>query len=286
MPPTSILPKQDAELDLTVVIICYNSAQLIVDNLSEVLHSRRWRSLVVDNNSAGDTITLLRQHFPADKLVLLPRNEGYGRAANVVLGKLQTRYALLLNPDIIASEADITGFVEHARGQHPPAAIVAPATRPEEKTSTGMLECDEVLGAAMLFDQEQMRGIGWFDEQLFLYYEEKDLCRRARQAGSRILQDSDHYLRHDKGTSSGSSERIAYLKQWHVGWSSCYYLNKHGLDRGRRSPWFMLLRYSVKATLYYRDRGENLKYRARCAGVLAYIQGLAAFDADGQPRAS
>ncbi|MFV0476346.1 MAG: glycosyltransferase [Parahaliea sp.] len=274
----------DTEFDLTIIVISYNSGQLVIDNLDSVVNSRRWLTQVIDNNSSDNSFQLMSKHFQPEQLIALPRNEGYGRAANVALMFLKTRYALLLNPDIAVDEKTVADFVHHAINTAPDAAIIAPATRPEEQCHCGMLAQRDVLGAAMLFDREQFKDIGWFDEHLFLYYEEKDLCRRVIEAGKAIYLDSEHYFVHAKGSSSGNSNAIAYLKHWHVGWSSCYYLKKHGLNHGRQGALAMLLRYSTKA-LFYHSASARLKYRARSAGVSAFLRGKGPFDAEGHPRA-
>lgn len=275
---------EGAEPGLTVIIVSYNSGRLILEGLPSVVRSPRWRTLIIDNNSPDGSAALLREHFGEERVLALPRNEGYGRGANAALTRLQTRYALLMNPDIVADEGQVAAFFASATRPPGPAAIVAPATNPRDHRHRGLLPRDNVLGAAMLFDREHMAGIGWFDEQLFLYYEEKDLCRRVLAAGGAIYLDSDHHFLHHKGTSSGESREVIYLKHWHVGWSSCYYLRKHGLDKGRRRPRALLLKYRLKALLY-RKPAERLKYRARSAGVAAYLRGLAAFSDSGEPRA-
>lgn len=49
------------------------------------------------------------------------------------------------------------------------------------------LDCVHVLGALMAIDAEAFRAVGGFDERLFLYREETDLCVRLRAAGGRVL---------------------------------------------------------------------------------------------------
>ena len=272
-----------APLDLTVVVISYNSGQLILDNLSEVIRSPRWRSLIVDNNSTDNTPQLLREAFLPESVLALPANAGYGRAANAAFERLQTRYALLLNPDIVVSEAAVEAFMQDAMKLSGEAAIVAPATAEKDYLHQGPVQRRDVLGAAMLFDMQQMQSVGVFDNNLFLFYEEKDLCRRVNQSGLQVLLTTDHYFTHAKGTSSGGSIRIYYLKQWHVGWSSCYYLCKHRLNKGRKRPVALLLRYLLKS-LFSGTALKRLKYRARVAGVSAYLTGKRSFDDQGKPR--
>ncbi|MDQ3870685.1 MAG: glycosyltransferase family 2 protein [Chloroflexota bacterium] len=65
------------------------------------------------------------------------------------------------------------GWVEHIL-EGPPAA------------SHGIAECDWADGAALLIRREVLEKVGVFDERLFIYFEETDLCLRARRAGWRV----------------------------------------------------------------------------------------------------
>ena len=274
--------EHQSPLDLTIVVVSYNSGPLIVDYLAGVLRCGDWQSVVVDNGSNAETVALLRRELADDQLLLLSTNQGYGRAANAAFQTIKTRYALLLNPDISVSPEQIHHFFRDALSSVKGAAIWAPATSEIQHTGSGPMAVTNVLGAVMLFDMAQMVDIGLFDDNLFLFYEEQDLCRRVVGAGRGIYLLTDHYFQHAKGTSSGGSDAVFYLKHWHVGWSSCYYARKHHLKRGRRLQW-LLLRYSLKAQLA-RSHRKRLKYRARVAGVWAYLRGQQAFDERGLPR--
>jgi GT2 family glycosyltransferase len=46
-----------------------------------------------------------------------------------------------------------------------------------------------LTGACLLLSRECLNEIGTFDEQYFMYYEDVDLCERARQAGWKIFHD-------------------------------------------------------------------------------------------------
>lgn len=268
---------------LTLVIVSYKSAEVLLRCQSELLSSGRYPIVVVDNASPDGSAARIRQAFPQVRVEELPRNLGYGGGANAGIRLAATRYVLLLNPDLQASVEDIESLLDVACRAGETAAICAPATRPEDVSATVPVEKDWVLGAAMLFDVQAMKDVGWFDESFFLFYEEKDLCLRAAQAGKKILYCPSICFPHLKGQSASPSSAIDYLKQWHVGWSSQYYFRKHSMATGKRRPWRMLLQYQFRALVSGSAR-TRLKYRARVRGVLAFMRGQAAVDAAGRPR--
>jgi len=269
--------------DLTIAIISYNSGALIAENFKELILDKNIAVTVVDNNSTDGNIELVRDLSPDTLIVELENNIGYGRAANVAINSANTRFLLLLNPDIQVSVEEIEQFYNSVLAENRKAVIYAPATKAGELTNSGWVEVPGVLGAVMLFDLERLKPHGYFDENLFLFYEEKDLCKRVVDSGGYILRLSDMMFRHDKGTSSGGGRKVFYLKQWHVAWSSAYYLKKHKLDTGRHRLGIMMMRYVLKYLLSFSEI-KRLKYRARIGGLFAYLLGKKAFDEHGLPQ--
>jgi GT2 family glycosyltransferase len=64
------------------------------------------------------------------------------------------------------------------------------------------VEVENVSGAIMLIPRKVFDRLGGFDEGYFLHCEDLDLCRRARDAGCKVLLAGDVRVRHAKGGSS------------------------------------------------------------------------------------
>jgi N-acetylglucosaminyl-diphospho-decaprenol L-rhamnosyltransferase len=65
------------------------------------------------------------------------------------------------------------------------------------------LEVDgHVLGGAMMVRRECFEQLGGFDERFFLYWEDADLCTRARKAGWAVMMLPTIPMIHVEGTSS------------------------------------------------------------------------------------
>lgn len=65
-------------------------------------------------------------------------------------------------------------------------------------------------GAALLVHPEVATAVGDWDERFFLYSEETDFFRRARDAGAAVWYDPSAVVRHEQG-GSGSSPRLEAL---------------------------------------------------------------------------
>ena len=99
---------QQLPIDLAVVIVNYNVETLLRRCLQTVTGSVgdfTMRVCVVDNNSADDSVAMVRREFPSVELIANRENPGYSTANNQgfrLLGvdsPTPPRYCLLLNPD-------------------------------------------------------------------------------------------------------------------------------------------------------------------------------------------
>jgi GT2 family glycosyltransferase len=81
--------------------------------------------------------------------------------------------------------------------------------RPRAPTGTGY-----VSGAAMLVSRECFNDLGGFDEGYFMYYEDIDLCTRARERGIPVLVEPTWVVCHEGGHSVGRS--VESLRRAHL----------------------------------------------------------------------
>jgi N-acetylglucosaminyl-diphospho-decaprenol L-rhamnosyltransferase len=269
----------------SLIIVSYNSNKMITQCLAPVIDSGIFPVTIVDNASTDGSARALEDRFPNARIEALEHNLGYGRAANLGLRKAGTPYAMLLNPDLVATPESIDHLMELAQSAAPETVIIAPAVKEKDHTGTAPEPVKWISGSAMLFHLERMERIGLFDENIFLFSEETDLCRRTIAAGCQILLCHDVFMEHFKGQSTPPNPEIEWMKSWHFGWSHAYYYCKHDMARGKQSPARMHWLYTMKSMAALR-RMKRRKYKARAAGVRAFIKGEKAFTPNGDPQAS
>ena len=83
---------------------------------------------------------------------------------------------------------------------------------------------DWVSGACMVIRRETLRDVGPLDERFFMYFEDADLCRRARSAGWLVYYLPHVEIVHQTGASSRSKPKAI----WHLHKSAFLYHRKHG----------------------------------------------------------
>jgi GT2 family glycosyltransferase len=83
---------------------------------------------------------------------------------------------------------------------------------------------DWVSGACMVVRRETLRDVGPLDERFFMYFEDADLCRRARAAGWLVYYLPHVEIVHQTGASSRSKPKAIWLLHK----SAFLYHRKHG----------------------------------------------------------
>lgn len=94
-------------MDLSIIIVNYNTRQLTLDCLQSVYASNTdymYETIVVDNDSKDDSVACLQQQYPSIPLIVNQENVGFSRANNQGIRIAQGRYILLLNSDTIVEK--------------------------------------------------------------------------------------------------------------------------------------------------------------------------------------
>jgi glycosyltransferase involved in cell wall biosynthesis len=269
----------------TVVIVTYNSAHCI-DNLRTSL-SNVEQVTFVDNASDDDTTKKIELCFPRATLIRQGKNIGFGSANNVALRLVKTKYSLLLNPDCVLEQQSIDQLLETAE-RFPSAAIIAPHLLsrdgaievsyrwPHKKwwsrgpKTEGLCSTGFVCGAAMLFNMDVMREIGFFDETFFLYYEDEDLCQRVFDQHKSIIVDPIAEITHlSRGSVKGNNPlKSEFVRGYHHVQSKLLFEHKHA---GMASAYALRRKTFALAliTLVPRLLFPQPKYLARLIGRIA-----------------
>ena len=90
-----------------------------------------------------------------------------------------------------------------------------------------LLEVDYVKGFAMLFNTKKIKKFKMFDENIFLYLEEIDLCKRLRKKNHKIYVCKNAKIFHIGAKSSNLGFEYEKCRNWHWMWSRVYFDKKH-----------------------------------------------------------
>lgn len=211
--------------------------------------------IIVDNGSSDNTAAMIQSEFPAARLILNGRNDGFARPVNMALRESQGRYMLVLNPDTIILPGAINELVKYMDSQ-PEVGICGPkvlnrdgslqkACRrgvsrpwaafsyftglsslfPHSKFFGGYLlnyldenevhEVDGVSGSCMLIRRQMINQVGLFDELFFAYQEDADYCFQAKKAGWKIVYLPTAQIIHFGGQGGSRVQPYRSIFEWH-----------------------------------------------------------------------
>ena len=284
----------DAWSRTTTIIVTHHSSRVIAACLDSVARSHR--IIVVDNESTDDTLDIVRQRTPHAEIIQNEVGVGYGNAASQGLALVETDFALLMNPDaefigeafdelVAAADANPgAGLLsplllgedgDYDRAWNGPLFMRdrMPSDRSQEPKPDGTFCTWVVSGAVNLVRMSALRPIGYFDDAIFLYHEDDDICHRIMDAGSQIMVVPEALCRHIGGGSIGTGWDRHWEKHYHMSWSRLYFEAKyHSLAAARTLAWKQMLRFGPKALLVFRPR-KAVRDAARFCGAWAYMRG-------------
>ena len=284
---------------IEAIVVAHDSADALPACLA-ALARESIPAIVIDNASRDGSVAVARAH--GARVIANPRNEGYGRANNIgVRAAEDARRVLILNPDLVLQPGAAAALLAAAQAW-PDAGLLAPRihepdgrfffqprsllapylTNPKGRPALPEGDaCTPFLsGACLMIERALFLELGGFDENIFLFYEDDDLCRRVADAGRALVHVHGAVALHGRGRSSAPSPGRVFRTRWHQAWSRAYVSRKYGLPDP--SP-AMLATNAPKAALaalaFRRERLE--RYGGSAAGALAALRGRKALAREG-----
>jgi GT2 family glycosyltransferase len=257
------------------------------------------QTLVVDNASRDGSAAVAERHGAG--VLRKPLNEGYGRAANAGARAAETAFVLVMNPDIVLDPGASAALVAAAE-RYPDAGLLAPRivepdgrfffqprsllspylTNPDGRLVLPEGDCCApfLSGACFLIRRALFLRLGGFDPNIFLFYEDDDLCRRVADAGHALVHVHDAVARHARGASSAPGPGRVFRARWHQAWSRAYVSRKYGLPDP--APGMALVNaFKTALALFSFRRGVIERYAGSAAGALAFLRGRTALGREG-----
>ena len=219
--------------EITIIITSFKSKEKIKNCLNSI--NKQCKVIVVENSNDSDFKKNIENEFSNVECILTGENLGYGKANNIGLKKVVTRYALILNPDALLHSSALENFFRVAK-KYSDFAIMAPHTQEKSFSNKDTNEdkftpisVQNVKGFAMFLNLSEFKEVGFFDEKFFLYFEEIDLCKRLINLGKKIYLVPAIIIEHVGGQSHDVSinKSMELSRNWHWMWSTFYYQKKY-----------------------------------------------------------
>ncbi len=249
---------------ISVIIVQYNNSRLTHTAIESFIkhHTCNYEIILVDNGSTEQNAVEFTKDIPNIKLICLDNNLGFGKANNLAVQKSSGDILLFLNNDTLTTSEFITK-IESEFNKDSSIGIIGPKLYNLDgslQLSYGKLPslfmefADKlfyslvdkknklvlnylkkkylkkeitgwVTGAALFIKKKLFLELNGFDESFFMYFEDKDLCKRVNDSGDKVVFFPESSLIHLRGASLNEPNREFLNKKYRE--SQILYYKKH-----------------------------------------------------------
>ena len=229
--------------NLSAIIVAFHSEDVIHNCIKSI--TDKIQIIVVENSGNKDFARKLEDKYKNVKCILSYKNLGMGSGNNLGIGNVTTDYVFILNPDIILEKKAIEEILIASK-KLDTFGLIAPISNNkkypnykinEKNKSINIFEpfkVESIDGFAMILNLKilkkinQFRNNNFFDENIFLYLENDDLCKRIRKYENIFIVPKSK-INHlgASGVNRKYSEQIELSRNWHWIWSKFYFNKKH-----------------------------------------------------------
>ena len=234
----------DIKNNLTFVIVTYESDKIIDDCLSSIPNN--YPIIIIENSGKKNFKEKIEKRYPNVKCEIMEKNEGYCFGNNLGIKLSKTRLVFILNPDVRLQNGTLEEL-DRVLNEIKNFTILAPTLANNElkegfgltknygsykktlNTTSDFFEVDYIQGCALLLDKTELKNIGFFDENIFMYFDDIDLCKRIKNLGKKIYVSRKAKIRHlgAKAVNDRFFNEVEFSRNWHLMWSTFYFNKKH-----------------------------------------------------------
>jgi GT2 family glycosyltransferase len=246
-------------VNCSVLLASYNTRELTLEAIGSVVGCASVETIVIDNASHDGSADAIAARYPSVHLIRSETNFGFAGGVNRAAAAARGETLLVLNSDARLQPGALELMLDLLQGR-PRAALVGPAMcyadgrpqasafafpgllqvaldlRPVDRLmdtrlngrihATTPRQVDHPLGACMLIRRAAWQDVGPLDEGYFMYLEEIDWCRRARERDWQIWYHPHALVVHHGGSSTGQQPEAMFAQLWRS--RLRYYSRFHG----------------------------------------------------------
>ena len=229
--------------DISILFVLYDeSVEIIFKSLEKI---KNFNIIIIDNKGDEKLKNEIENKYQIEKYFLSKKNLGYSKGYNKAINFCDTEFVFIKNADCFIDEIDIIKLYDYIN-LHQDCGIVSPTSYdkngnlsynggllPEnEKTKEILNICGDVcvqkvLGAAMFMRTKDLKKIGMFNENLFIYFSDDDLCKKIKNIKKYIAQLYSSRSVHTHGvTKVKNIFKKTYLRELYFTLDELIYFNE------------------------------------------------------------
>lgn len=252
-------PQEKRAPAVWAVVLGYNNAPDTVECLKSLEAGGHvgLELLLVDNNSADQTIELCTEAVPGLHVIKNEKNLGFAGGFNVGLTHCLDHGAdliFMVNNDTVVDGQLLSRLVEAAVAdagagilvpkifyndrreviwsagsryrRFPPAIVLRGTKTPDDGRFDNDTALEFATTCALLLTRQMLKDTGLLDTNFFFFYDDYDLCIRAREAGYSIRYVPGAHMWHKVSVSTKAGSRSPFFWRTH-GRGEAIFCRKH-----------------------------------------------------------
>lgn len=220
---------EDTYTELSFAIVTYNNGSKIIETVHSLIEAvpegLSYRVYIIDNGSTDNTVESVKKLNNGNiKMVISDKNAGFGYGHNFILDKINSKYHMVVNPDITIKDNKQLRTMINYFDANEDVGMVVPNLLNDDGTTQYLLKNNPTVldimarflgdnflvkrqarfvnmqtnydtiinvqyasGSFMAFDTKTFLKIGGFDPIFFMYFEDADITRRVNQVSKAIF---------------------------------------------------------------------------------------------------
>jgi GT2 family glycosyltransferase len=226
------------------------------EHFAKALSNDGFEIIIVDNASSDDSVAVLKQEIKSKKysavhLIENAQNDGFSKGCNIGAQKAKGEYFLFLNNDTVVGDNGIMDMVDYMQKNADAAIVGGQLTNMDgsaqssvgsfytpfkvfllmtgmqkygllDKNPEDIAKVDWVKGGLLMIRREVFEALHGFDENIFMYTEDMELCYRAKLHGYHVYFYPHVKVLHEESGSSSRAFAIVNIYK-----NLLYFYKKH-----------------------------------------------------------
>jgi GT2 family glycosyltransferase len=213
---------------ITIVFLSFHSEHHIRRHILEI--DKKFPIIIIDNARNFEFKKEIEEKYSHVRVVITKENIGWAAGMNLGIKESATNYVMINSPDINISNDSVEKLLSEIK-KVKNFALFAPTYLDESIHKNYYKKFDindnfqdtlevEWIDNSFVINKEEIKNLGFFDENFFMYYENFDFCKKIFDSKKKMFVSKNIKFTHE-GTSSVNkmfSFEVTLSRNWHYSW--------------------------------------------------------------------
>ena len=215
--------------NLSIIITLFKTP---ADKLKILNQYKKYPILIFDQ-ATKDNSELISKNLNAEfEYFYSEKNLGLCKSTNFLISKVKTKYFLFTQADIKIDESSISNLIKGMNLRNDVIFAGPVFNTKNDIEKKGEIDKNYELksnldASLMICDIDKVKQIGFFDEDFFLYWEDKDLMERVKKSSFKMIQLLNASVVHDSGNSTLNNLNVQFIRRINFKYGELLFDLKH-----------------------------------------------------------